>query len=49
VIDLTWKLFKETGSIESYLLFKELENDQHDSNEFGQMENDKESSLESNL
>ncbi|WP_082918147.1 YqzL family protein [Oceanobacillus sp. Castelsardo] len=47
MIDLTWKLFKETGSIESYLLFKELENDHHNSIEFGQMEIEKESPLES--
>ncbi len=26
VIDLTWKLFSQTGNIETYLLMKELEN-----------------------
>lgn len=26
VIDLTWRLFRQTGNIEAYLLFKELEN-----------------------
>jgi len=25
VLDLTWKLFSETGNIETYLLMKELE------------------------
>lgn len=25
LIDLTWKLFSETGNIETYLLMKELE------------------------
>jgi len=25
VIDFTWKLFSQTGNIETYLLFKELE------------------------
>ncbi|MDY0405544.1 YqzL family protein [Virgibacillus sp. 179-BFC.A HS] len=27
MIDLTWKLFRETGNIETYLLMKELEMD----------------------
>lgn len=27
MLDLTWKLFSETGSIETYLLMKELEDD----------------------
>ena len=27
MLDLTWKLFSETGSIETYLLLKELEVD----------------------
>lgn len=26
MINLTWKLFSETGNIEAYLLLKELEN-----------------------
>ncbi len=26
MLDLTWKLFSETGNIEAYLLMKELEN-----------------------
>lgn len=27
VIDLTWKLFSQTGNIETYLLLKEMEDD----------------------
>jgi YqzL-like protein len=27
VIDFVWKLFSQTGNIETYLLMKELEND----------------------
>ena len=27
MIDLTWKLFSQTGNIEAYLLMKELEDD----------------------
>jgi len=27
VIDFTWKLFSQTGNIETYLLLKEMEND----------------------
>lgn len=30
MIDLTWKVFSQTGSIETYLLMKELEDDQPD-------------------
>ncbi|SET63705.1 YqzL-like protein [Salinibacillus kushneri] len=26
MIDLTWKVFSQTGNIETYLLMKELEN-----------------------
>ncbi|MFE8703202.1 YqzL family protein [Cytobacillus sp. FJAT-54145] len=25
MLDFTWKVFKETGNIDTYLLFKELE------------------------
>lgn len=28
-MDLTWKLFSQTGNIETYLLLKELEKDKH--------------------
>ncbi|NBJ68552.1 MULTISPECIES: YqzL family protein [Clostridia] len=28
MIDLTWKLFSQTGNIETYLIMKELENEQ---------------------
>lgn len=27
MIDFTWKIFSQTGNIETYLLFKELENE----------------------
>ncbi|QFT89891.1 hypothetical protein FIU87_14600 [Bacillus sp. THAF10] len=27
MLDFTWKVFKETGNIDTYLLFKELEKD----------------------
>ncbi|RFA36380.1 YqzL family protein [Virgibacillus dokdonensis] len=29
MIDLTWKLFSQTGNIETYLIMKELENEQN--------------------
>lgn len=28
MLDFTWKLFSETGNIETYLLLKEMENEQ---------------------
>ncbi|GAB3050887.1 YqzL family protein [Virgibacillus ainsalahensis] len=27
MIDITWKIFSQTGNIETYLLMKELENE----------------------
>ncbi len=27
MLDFTWRVFKETGNIDTYLLFKELEKD----------------------
>jgi hypothetical protein len=30
MIEFTWKVFAETGSIDTYLLFKELEKDRQD-------------------
>lgn len=33
MIEETWKLFSETGNIEAYLLFKELEKEQMEKNE----------------
>ncbi|GLI84326.1 MULTISPECIES: YqzL family protein [Rossellomorea] len=30
MLDLTWKFFSQTGSIDTYLLFKELEKDSSD-------------------
>lgn len=29
-MEFTWKVFAETGSIDTYLLFKELEKDRQD-------------------
>lgn len=48
VVDLTWKLFSQTGNIETYLLMKELENATMDNN--GQAKESTEvSSTETNL
>ncbi|HEY4552045.1 MAG TPA: YqzL family protein [Bacillaceae bacterium] len=30
--EFTWKVFKETGSVDTYLLLKELEKEEHMSN-----------------
>ncbi|MFS0672843.1 YqzL family protein [Ornithinibacillus sp. 179-J 7C1 HS] len=30
MIDLVWKLFSQTGNIETYLLMKELESEPHE-------------------
>ncbi|MFE7061106.1 YqzL family protein [Sutcliffiella sp. NPDC057660] len=30
MLDFTWKVFKETGNIDTYLLFKELEKENVD-------------------
>jgi hypothetical protein len=30
MLDLTWKVFSQTGCIDTYLLFKELEKDKQD-------------------
>ncbi|WP_082153501.1 YqzL family protein [Bacillus sp. LL01] len=30
MLDFTWKVFKETGNIDTYLLFKELEKENGD-------------------
>jgi hypothetical protein len=30
MLDLTWKVFSQTGCIDTYLLFKELEQDKQD-------------------
>ena len=37
VIELTWKIFSQTGNIETYLLLKEIEN-ATSKQEFGQTE-----------
>ncbi len=48
MIDLTWKLFSQTGDIETYLLYKELESEQGHTN-YSMKENEEESPLETNL
>lgn len=48
VIDVTWKLFIETGNIETYLLLKELENEPS-TNDFRQMENEEVVSLNTKM
>lgn len=30
MLDFTWKFFSKTGSVETYLLFKEMEKDTQD-------------------
>ncbi|WML47480.1 YqzL family protein [Neobacillus sp. PS3-34] len=30
MLDFTWKVFSETGNIDTYLLFKELEKDRQE-------------------
>lgn len=30
MLDFTWKVFSQTGSIDTYLLFKELEKTNHE-------------------
>ncbi|MBP2078163.1 YqzL family protein [Oceanobacillus polygoni] len=46
MIDLTWKVFSQTGNIETYLLLKELEN-ATSQQEFGQTE--AEATLDANI
>lgn len=48
VIDLTWKLFSETGNIETYLLYKEMEGNVNDTS-FGQIEDEKETPMDTNI
>jgi hypothetical protein len=33
MLDFTWKLFSQTGNIDTYLLFKELEKDNQETPE----------------
>jgi hypothetical protein len=40
VIDFTWKLFSQTGSIETYLLMKELEANHHNNTNDSNSDND---------
>lgn len=44
MLDLAWKLFSQTGNIDAYLLFKELERDlreipEEDERELAEVEN----------
>ncbi|HLR40124.1 MAG TPA: YqzL family protein [Virgibacillus sp.] len=48
MLDLTWKLFSQTGNIETYLLLKELESESN-INDMGQTGDEKVSSLDTNL
>jgi hypothetical protein len=40
MIDFTWKVFSQTGSIETYLLMKELESSEYSSSD-SNSDNDK--------
>lgn len=33
MLDITWKVFSQTGNIETYLLYKELENVDNEEND----------------
>ncbi|MBP1968698.1 hypothetical protein J2Z83_000792 [Virgibacillus natechei] len=48
MVDITWKIFSETGNIETYLLMKELENE-HRPNEVTQTENEVNESLDTRV
>lgn len=48
MVDLTWKIFSQTGNIETYLLMKELEN-ATSVQEHGQAESENISSLDVKL
>ncbi|HLR08001.1 MAG TPA: YqzL family protein [Bacillota bacterium] len=48
MIDLTWKLFSQTGNIETYLLLKELENEPN-LNQTAQKKDIKTTSLHTNI
>lgn len=49
VIDLTWRLFSQTGNIETYLLLKELEEREQDTGESIQQEDEEVSSIDTKL
>ncbi|MGJ9456998.1 YqzL family protein [Oceanobacillus sp. CF4.6] len=48
MVDLTWKIFSQTGNIETYLLMKELEN-AAPKQEYGQAETENMASLDTKL
>ena len=37
MLDFTWKVFTQTGNIDTYLLFKELEKEKHGGPDSGRM------------
>ncbi|MFB4166506.1 YqzL family protein [Virgibacillus sp. JSM 102003] len=49
MIDLTWRLFSQTGNIETYLLLKELEEREHGTGDLIQQEDEEVSSIEPKL
>lgn len=49
MIDLTWRLFSQTGNIETYLLLKELEEREQDTGESIQQEDEEVSSIDTKL
>ncbi|MFC4558847.1 YqzL family protein [Virgibacillus kekensis] len=49
MIDFTWKLFSQTGNIETYLLLKELEQREPDLSEQGHQDEQGVSSFDTNL
>ena len=48
MLDVTWKLFSQTGNIEAYLLLKELEDDPLEKG-FGKSENDTVNSFDTEM
>ncbi|MFD1038513.1 YqzL family protein [Virgibacillus byunsanensis] len=49
MIDFTWKLFSQTGNIDTYLLLKELETEPNSNESNVEMENQEVSPLDTNL
>ncbi|WP_174613841.1 YqzL family protein [Virgibacillus ihumii] len=50
MIDFTWRLFSQTGNIETYLLLKELEEGKlKANNSFKQQNNEQVSSFDTNM
>ncbi|WP_164668578.1 YqzL family protein [Virgibacillus doumboii] len=49
MIDFTWRLFSQTGNIETYLLLKELEQGKGNSGDGTEQEGEEVSSFDTNL